>query len=250
MSTHPTCYGVIPARFGSSRFPGKPLASLNGRPMFWHVYSRASACPALHKVVLATDDERIERAARENDVPVVMTSPDHASGTDRVLEAAESLGVEPDAVVVNIQGDEPCLEPDMLTQLTAPFADPDVQVATLAANLAETEADDPDRVKVVLALSGDALYFSRAPIPFARGTDDAAAGFLLHIGLYAFRMETLRIFADLPQGALELREKLEQLRLLEAGIPIRVVITEHACHGVDRPEDLERVRKILLEQNQ
>lgn len=214
--------------------------------MFWHVYTRATACPAMTKVALATDDKRIEQAANELGVPVVMTRNDHKSGTDRVLEAAEKLGLEPDSVVVNIQGDEPCLNPDMLTQLTAPFADSSVRVATLAAQLDDSEASDPDRVKVVLASNGDALYFSRAPIPFQRGEGDP--GHLLHIGLYGFRMEALRAFSALPQGVLEQREKLEQLRLLEAGIPIRVTVTAHACHGVDRPEDLEQARKTLSEQ--
>ena len=246
MSTLPTCYGIIPARYGSSRFPGKPLADLNGKPMFWHVYTRAASCPAMAKVALATDDERICQAAEDLGVPVIMTRSDHQSGTDRVLEAAEAMGVEPESVVVNIQGDEPCLNPDMLSQLAAPFADPAVRVTTLAARMGAAEAADPDRVKVVLAHSGDALYFSRAPIPLQR--DGGEAGHLLHIGLYAFRMEALRAFSALPLGVLEQREKLEQLRLLEAGIPIRVTVTEHACHGVDRPEDLEQARKILLEQ--
>lgn len=254
MTKIPTCYGIIPARYGSSRFPGKPLADLGGKPMFAHVFERASRCPAMERVVLATDDARIERAARQAGVEVVMTRSDHASGTDRVLEAARAIGVEPDAVVVNIQGDEPCLEPDMLTQLTAPFADPGVRVATLAGPLAPAEAASPDRVKVVLASNGDALYFSRAAIPHVRaGTDEPDAGqadaHLLHIGLYAFRMEALEIFSTLPRGRLERLEKLEQLRLLEAGIPIRVVRTRHECHGVDRPEDLEQAKQILSEQS-
>ncbi|MGE4505519.1 MAG: 3-deoxy-manno-octulosonate cytidylyltransferase [Desulfovibrionaceae bacterium] len=252
MKKTPTCYGVIPARYASSRFPGKPLALLHGRPMFRHVHERASRCPELSRVVLATDDERIRSAAEEAGVPVLMTRPDHASGTDRVLEAARALGAEPDAVVVNIQGDEPCLEPAMLSELVAPFADPAVRVCTLAAPLGGEEAQSPDRVKVVLANNGDALYFSRAPIPHRRGDGEAGgpgeAAHLLHIGLYAFRMEALEAFAALPQGRLERLEQLEQLRLLEAGIPIRVVLTGHRCHGVDRPEDLKSAEQILLEQ--
>ncbi|MGE4291940.1 MAG: 3-deoxy-manno-octulosonate cytidylyltransferase [Desulfovibrio sp.] len=246
MNTFPKCYGIIPARYASSRLPGKPLADILGKPMFWHVYDRARRCPELERVLLATDDERIRAKAQELDVPVVMTRPDHASGTDRVLEAAEIIGVEADAVVANIQGDEPCLEPAMLTELLSPFADPQVRVATLAGRIDAREAASPDRVKVALATNGNALYFSRSAIPFDR--DGSGDGYLLHIGLYAFRMEALRAFSALPTGLLERREKLEQLRLLENGIPIRVSLTRHACHGVDRAEDLAGVTNILREQ--
>lgn len=246
MNTFPKCYGIIPARYASARFPGKPLINILGKPMFWHVYDRARRCPELAQVVLATDDERIRARAEELDVPVIMTRPDHASGTDRVLEAAELLKAEPDAVVVNIQGDEPCLEPAMLTELLAPFAEPNVRVTTLAAHISPTEADSPDRVKVALATNGNALYFSRSAIPYDR--DGSGEGYLLHIGLYAFRMEALRTFSALPPGVLERREKLEQLRLLENGIPIRVSLTHHSCHGVDREEDLAGVTNILREQ--
>ncbi len=250
MNDFPTCYGIIPARYDSSRFPGKPLADLNGKPMFWHVYNRAISCPELSQVMLATDDQRIKDAAGKLNVPVVMTRSDHASGTDRVLEAAKAMNIEPSAVVVNIQGDEPCLNQAMLSQLVAPFADPSVRVATLASPMSASQALSPDRVKVVLASNGNALYFSRAPIPYPRSDEsNPGAGHLLHVGLYAFRMEALELFSSLPQGQLEQREKLEQLRLLEAGVPIRVVITDHTCHGVDRPEDLEQAKKILLEQN-
>lgn len=244
MKTLPPCYGVIPARYGSNRFPGKPLSDILGRPMFWHVHQRASRCPELGTVVLATDDERIRQAAEALDVPVLMTRPDHASGTDRVLEAARALGVPEEAVVLNVQGDEPALDPAMLSQVLAPFEDPGVQAATLARIMDPAEARSPDRVKVVLDRKGDALYFSRAAIPWGECRDH-----LLHIGLYAFRMKTLARFDALPPAPLETREKLEQLRLLENGIPIRVVLTECLGHAVDRPEDLELVRNILMEQN-
>ncbi|MBA4358733.1 MAG: 3-deoxy-manno-octulosonate cytidylyltransferase, partial [Desulfovibrio sp.] len=189
-------------------------------------------------------------AARAWKVPALMTSAAHASGTDRVLEAARLMGAEPDAVVVNIQGDEPLLEPGMLTQLLAPFAGPtgaQVQATTLAGPLNRAEAAHPDRVKVVLDAQGRALYFSRAAIPFDRDGDGQGAMPLLHIGLYAFRMATLERFAALPPGRLELTEKLEQLRLLENGIPLHVALTSHSCHGVDRPEDVQRIVTILLE---
>lgn len=243
MTTFPECHGIIPARFESSRFPGKPLVEIMGKPMFWHVYSRAAKCPQMTSVTLATDDKRIFNAARSLDVPVVMTRNDHTSGTDRVLEAARQLEIDPDAVVVNIQGDEPCLEPRMLTELVEPFTDSQVRVTTLATAIGEQQALSPDRVKVVRAQNGRALYFSRSLVPFDR--DEKVHGFLLHIGLYAFRMEALVRFGELDPSPLEQREKLEQLRLLENGIDIYVTETRHACHGVDRPEDLDKAKQIL-----
>lgn len=236
------CFGIIPARYDSSRFPGKPLADICGKPMFWHVWNRAMKCPEMKKVVLATDSEAILQAADELNVPAVMTDPAHTSGTDRVLEAARKTGIPGDSVVVNIQGDEPCLAPEMLTELVRPFAEKQARVTTLASVISYEEAQSRDRVKVALAKDGRALYFSRAPIPFSHtGNED----FLLHIGLYGFRMEALEMFASLERGELEQREKLEQLRLLENGIPIHVAVTKHSCHGVDRPEDLHTAIKIL-----
>lgn len=242
----PLCYGIIPARFASSRFPGKPLADILARPMFWHVYQRAKDCPELCRVILATDDERIAQAARKENVPVLMTRTDHQSGTDRVLEAADLLNLPEQSVVVNIQGDEPTLRPELLSQLLALFGDPDVQVATLARRLDQNEAREPDVVKVVLDGQGRALYFSRAPIPFHRDCD--VIDFLGHIGLYAFRLPVLRRFVGLGPGRLERIEKLEQLRLLEAGIPIDVILTGHCTLGVDRPEDIAAVETIMLKE--
>ncbi|GAB6176364.1 3-deoxy-manno-octulosonate cytidylyltransferase [Desulfobaculum senezii] len=243
----PPCYGIIPARYASSRFEGKPLADILGRPMFWHVYQRAIQCPLFGKVVLATDDSRIYTEACKFNVPVVMTGTEHTSGTDRVLEAAETLSVPDDAVVVNIQGDEPLLEPAMLTELVEPFADPNIRVATLATKITAEEAASPDQVKVVWTRSGSALYFSRAPIPHLR--DGGEGNYWGHIGLYAFRMRTLRRFVALGQSELERQEKLEQLRLLENDIPIYVVPTQFRTHGVDRPEDIEKVINALSENN-
>ena len=242
----PPCIGIIPARWASSRFPGKPLAEILGKPMFLHVYERARACPLLRSVVLATDDERILRAAKGLDVPAVMTGSDHASGTDRIYEAACLLGVGEEEVVVNVQGDEPALDPEILTELLAPFEDEEVRVATPARHITPEEAARPDVVKVVMAGNGNALYFSRAPIPY--GGDPAlpaGEGFLGHIGLYAYRLPALRRFTQLPPSPLEQREKLEQLRLLENGISIRVVRTSRRCHGVDRPEDLDAVVDLM-----
>lgn len=239
------CFGFIPARYDSSRFPGKPLADICGKPMFWHVWNRAMKCPEMKKVVLATDSEKIFKAAKELNVPVVMTDSAHTSGTDRILEAARKTGILGNSIVVNIQGDEPCLEPKMLTELISPFKNEETRVTTLASPISYNEAQSRDRVKVALAKDGKALYFSRSPIPFSHTGDE---NFLLHIGLYGFRMEALELFASLEQGELEKREKLEQLRFLENGIPIHVAVTKHSCHGVDRPEDLHTVIKILERQ--
>jgi len=252
MTDFPPCYAIIPARYDSTRFPGKPLADILGVPMCVRVHRRASLCPLFKMVVLATDDGRIMDTAKKWGAPALLTSREHLSGTDRVLEAARLIGAEPDSVVVNVQGDEPALEPAMLTELLAPFAGPEgaaVQVATLATPMRRADAQSPDRVKVVLDARGRALYFSRAPIPFSRDGGPGGDGVepLLHVGLYAFRMAALERFAALPQGWLERTEKLEQLRLLENGVPIHVALTRHASHGVDRPEDIAHIETILRE---
>ena len=238
-------FGIIPARYGSTRFPGKPLTPILGKPMFWHVFQRARQCPELEQVVLATDSQHIAEAADTHQVPCVMTRPDHPSGTDRVLEAADHLGLPESAVVINIQGDEPALHPEMLSELVRPFAAENVQVATLISRMDPAQRMDRDQVKVVVDHAGDALYFSRAVIPHAR--DDQPAVYFRHIGLYAFRMTALRRFVALGPGRLEQTEKLEQLRLLENGIPIRTVETRHQSLGVDRPEDVAIVSRWLTQ---
>ncbi|MDL2315958.1 3-deoxy-manno-octulosonate cytidylyltransferase [Desulfovibrio sp. OttesenSCG-928-A18] len=240
----PTAHAIIPARYASSRFPGKPLLLLHGRPMFRHVWERASRCPQLASVTLATDDERIMDAARAHGVPALLTSSAHRSGTDRIFEAARLLGLPPEAVVVNIQGDEPALNPEALGELLSAFSDPGVQAATLAHALDPADFDRPDKVKVVLAANGDALYFSRAPIPFSRDGQRPRPA-LGHIGIYAFSMRCLQRFVELPPSSLENTEMLEQLRLLENGIPIRVVRTQKNAPGIDRPEDVARVLPLL-----
>ena len=239
------CYGIIPARYDSTRFPGKPLVLIHGKPMFYHVYTRASQCKSLSSVMLATDDERIMAAAKTWQVPAVMTRQDHASGTDRILEAAEKMGLPDHSVVINIQGDEPALDPEILTQLVRPFDNPDIHVTTPIKKIDATEAQNPDRVKVVFDNNNNALYFSRSPIPFHRGDDEAT--YYGHIGLYAFRMNALKQFVRLGTGRLEAAEKLEQLRLLENNIPIHVVHTEYQSIGVDRPQDLEIISPLLSE---
>ncbi len=241
----PPCYGIIPARYASTRFPGKPLADILGKPMIWHVYQRARQCPYLKKVVVATDDDRIMLTAEALRIPAVLTRFDHESGTDRVMEAAQQLRIPKNAVVVNIQGDEPALEPEMLTQLLSPFSNPKIRVSTLARPIPANEAQVPDLVKVVFSEAGSALYFSRAMIPYHR--DEKEKSYYGHIGLYAFRMEALEKFVSLPPSPLERLEKLEQLRLLENNIPIHVEITRFQSIGVDRPEDIPRASRMLAE---
>ena len=244
MAQLPECYGIIPARYRSSRFPGKPLADILGRPMIWHVFERAKRCSALSMVVLATDDDRIRSAAQKWDIPVIMTRADHPSGTDRVMEAAEKLELGPKAVVVNIQGDEPILEPSMLADLIRPFSKPDIQVTTLVRKINAREVTNPDVVKVVWGADRRALYFSRSAIPYHRNS--TTTGYYGHVGIYAFRMPTLKRFVTLERGDLEVIEGLEQLRLLENNIPLQVVETEHQSFGVDRPQDIEIVSKLIL----
>ena len=240
-----TVQAIIPARYESTRFPGKPLASILGKPMFWHVWSRAMRCKGVTGVALATDDDRIARAAADLGVPCIMTRKDHASGTDRVYEAACLLNLSPEAIVINIQGDEPALVPACIEQLLQAFDDPAVQVATLARPLSVEKARSFDVVKVVRDAQGNALYFSRALIPHDRDAADPGPQILGHMGVYAFTREALGRFVAFPPSSLENIEKLEQLRLLENGISLRVVLTEHSSPGVDRPEDIAAVLPLL-----
>ncbi len=249
---NPNCFGFIPARYASTRFPGKPLAPILGKPMFWHVYNQAIKCSLFTSICLATDDERIAQAAEELNVPYVMTSPNHPSGSDRIFEAARSLNVPDEAVIVNIQGDEPALDPNMLMALLEPFYnDPSVQVSTLAHSISATEAMSENRVKVAMDLNNNALYFSRAAIPHVhQGAGNSNPGskkeFWGHIGLYAFKLKTLEQFVGMPPSPLELREGLEQLRFLEHGIPIRVAFTNYLSVAVDTPADIAKAEQVLL----
>jgi 3-deoxy-manno-octulosonate cytidylyltransferase (CMP-KDO synthetase) len=253
--------GVIPARFASTRFPGKPLASLGDRTLIEQVAERARAARRLERVVVATDDERIAAVCRASGSEVVLTSPDHPSGTDRVAEAVRKAGETFD-VVVNVQGDEPFVTPTSLDRLVSTFDDdPATEIATLAEPLVRAdELFDPNVVKVVTALDGRALYFSRAPIPYPMGTgateDPAAAlesrpgglsGLLKHQGIYAYRTATLFALTAVPPSPLEQDESLEQLRALQAGLRIRVLVSDFRSVGVDTPADLERAVALLGE---
>jgi 3-deoxy-manno-octulosonate cytidylyltransferase (CMP-KDO synthetase) len=237
---------VIPARWASTRFPGKPLATLAGRPLIQHVVDAAVRSGAFERVVVATDDERIAAVVRRFGGAVERTSTAHRSGTDRVAEVVARLAPEAPEVVVNLQGDEPLVDADALRQLVKAFEDTRVAMATLVRPLLDaTERLNPHVVKVVTDAQGDALYFSRADIPFERAGTRVPR--LAHVGLYGYRRATLIRLAQLPPGRLEQAESLEQLRALEHGISIRCVRTEHPTIGVDTPADLERAEAVLAE---
>src|SRR5580704_10746677 len=235
--------GVIPARYASSRFPGKALALLDSRTMLEHVYERVSMARYLSSVVIATDDERIRDAARSFGAQVRMTRDDHFSGTDRVAEVASAF---PDSeLVVNIQGDEPLIDPGAIDAALLPLLDdPAIPMGTLKKRIEDPrEVSDPNVVKVVADHFGNAIYFSRSAIPYTR--DVGEYPHFKHTGLYVYRREFLMGYSDLPVGALEKAEKLEQLRALENGFTIRVVETDYESMGVDTPADLERVQMLM-----
>jgi 3-deoxy-manno-octulosonate cytidylyltransferase (CMP-KDO synthetase) len=237
--------GVIPARYASSRFPGKALALLDSRTMLEHVYERVSMARYLSNVVIATDDERIRDEARSFGANVRMTRDDHISGTDRVAEVASAF---PETeLVVNIQGDEPLIDPGAIDAALFPLLDdPAIPMGTLKKLIEDPrEISDPNVVKVVTDHFGDALYFSRSAIPYLRDSGSRPQGIFKHIGLYVYRREFLMGYSDLPVGPLEKAEKLEQLRALENGFTIRVVETDYESIGVDTPADLERVQTLL-----
>ena len=240
---HPLVIAIVPARYQSTRLPGKALADIAGRPMIEHVYRRAAAARTVARVIVATDDQRIADAVARFGGDAVMTSPSHQSGTDRLAEVAASL---PCDIVVNVQGDEPVLAPDTIDAAVEPLlADPAVAMSTLRRRITDpAEHDNPNVTKVVVDQHGFALYFSRAPIPHTRPGQPAAPAWA-HIGLYVYRRDTLLRLAALPPTAMERAEALEQLRALEHGIRIKVVQTASAAIGVDTPEDLARVRALL-----
>ncbi|RII75921.1 3-deoxy-manno-octulosonate cytidylyltransferase [Pseudomonas monteilii] len=232
---------VIPARYGSTRLPGKPLADIAGKPMVQHVYERALQVSNAQAVIIATDDERVAEAVRAFGGKYVMTSPDHPSGTDRLAEVMAQVDAD---IYINLQGDEPLVRPSDIEALAAGMlADLSVSVGTLCHPIDAHEAGNPNTVKVVLTANGNALYFSRSPIPYPR--DSETASYLKHVGVYAYRREVLAEYASLPQPMLEHAEKLEQLRLMTAGYCIRAYVVEPTGPGVDTPECLEQVRALI-----
>lgn len=242
--------GIIPARYASTRFPGKPLARIGERTMIERVYRQASR--ALPRVVVATDDERILRAVRDFGGEAVMTSESHRSGTDRCHEAFISCGSDAD-VIVNIQGDEPFIDPAQIAALRSCFDAPDTQIATLVRRFDAARGyealENPNTPKVVLSDDGRALYFSRSVIPYVRGSERAtwpsATQYYTHVGLYAYRADVLVRLVRLPQSPLELAESLEQLRWLQAGYTIRTAVTDCPTIGIDTPADLEAAVEYL-----
>lgn len=235
---------VIPSRYASTRLPGKPLVDICGKPMVQHVYERVRRVSLFDEVLVATDDERIANAVEAFGGAACMTSPDCPSGSDRLIEVAKS---HPADVYVNVQGDEPLVEPASIEKLArAMLDDPSLQMGTLCYPISAEQAQNPNLVKVVRAHNGNALYFSRGPIPFPR-SGGIAPQYFGHLGMYAYRREFLMNFGSLPYSPLENTEKLEQLRVLQAGIAIRVLEVEATGPGVDTPEDLEAVRRILTE---
>ncbi|MFO7948547.1 MAG: 3-deoxy-manno-octulosonate cytidylyltransferase [Armatimonadota bacterium] len=244
---------IIPARYESTRLPGKVLAEIAGRPMVQHVYERACECEHLDEVIVATDDSRVQDAVCDFGGRCVMTRKDHACGTDRIAEVAARADYD---IIVNVQGDEPLIRPEVIAAAVGPFLEDDtLRMGTVATPiLDEAEHLDPSAVKVVVDRSGFALYFSRAPVPYFRTDDDAgfqqrpkAAQPLKHIGLYVYTAETVLWLSSQPQTPLEQSEKLEQLRALENGCPIRVVEVDYSPVGVDTPADLQHVREFLEE---
>jgi 3-deoxy-manno-octulosonate cytidylyltransferase (CMP-KDO synthetase) len=242
--TETSVLAVIPARYQSTRLPGKALLDIAGRSMIEHVYRRASAARSIDAVLVATDDERIVQAVEAFGGVACMTSPDHSSGTDRLAEVVADLRC---GLIVGVQGDEPLLDPGVIDAAVAPLrADPDIPMGTAARRVHDAdELANPNVVKVVCDGDGFALYFSRAPIP--HGRDRSAEGAArVHVGLYVYRREALLRLAGLEPGPLERAEILEQLRALEHGIRIKVVETGYESFGVDTPEDLVRIRQRML----
>ena len=238
---------IIPARYASTRFPGKPLAVLGGKTVIQRVYEQVSSL--LDEVYVATDDERIFQTVEAFGGRAVMTRTDHKSGTDRIEEAAEKIGSQAD-VIINVQGDEPFIQPSQIKTLMQLFDAPETQIGTLGKRFENIEGvENPNSPKIVTDNRGFALYFSRSPIPFVRGKERsewlANYPFLKHLGIYAYRREVLREVTQLPQGNIEKAESLEQLRWLENGYRIRVGLTDVETVGIDTPEDLKRAEEFL-----
>ncbi len=238
---------VIPARYGSTRFPGKMLVNLCGYPLVYHVYRQAKKAKCVGEVWVATDDERIQLALEPLGVPVIMTRADHASGTDRIAEVAEKRTED---IIVNVQGDEPLLPPECIDATVKPLLENEqLQMSTACRNITDPAwIQNPNVVKVITNQKGHAIYFSRSPIPYIRDEEqrqNIKGVYWQHIGLYVYRRDFLLHISKLPQTPLEKLEKLEQLRVLENGYSMAVVPTDYEALGVDTPEDLIHVEKIL-----
>ncbi|HEY3413555.1 MAG TPA: 3-deoxy-manno-octulosonate cytidylyltransferase [Armatimonadota bacterium] len=237
--------GIIPARFASTRFPGKPLVDLGGKPLIQWTWEAAKRCRRLEQVLIATDDDRIAAAVRGFGGGVVMTRADHPSGTDRLAEVARGLDAE---IIVNIQGDEPFINPATIDAVVQPFdtAPSHIMMTTACVTTTDaSEAADPNVVKAVVTAGGRALYFSRHPIPYLRDAGNGPVTYRLHLGLYAYRREFLLQFASWPPTPLEKAESLEQLRALEHGAGIHVVDVPERALGIDTPADLDRAKRMM-----
>lgn len=240
---------IIPARYESTRFPGKPLASINGKPLIQHVWERVSKAQSLNRVIVATDDERIFKTVKEFGGEAEMTLQNHSTGTDRISEVAKNIDAD---IIVNVQGDEPLIEPDVIDEAVKPLMNnSEILMATLKTRIINNEElKDPNVVKVVTDKNDFALYFSRFTIPYVRDTDSQPhPAHYKHIGIYVYKKDFLLKFAQMKPTLLEEAEKLEQLRALENGYKIKVVKTEYNSIGVDTPEDLEKVKEILKNKN-
>jgi len=246
MDEKPKVYAFIPSRIGSERFRSKPLALIKGKPMIQHVYERASKAPQIHDIFVATDHHEIARVVESFGGKAILTQETHKCGTDRINEAADIVGLSPDDIVINIQGDQPAFHPSALEHLVAPFSNSSqVLMTTLSFPINDPRLlEDPNVVKVVVDNLGFALYFSRSPIPFKRAPNSSFQ-YMKHLGFYAYRRSFLKTFANLPEGKLESTEKLEQLRALENGFKILVIKSPYDSPEVDVPSDLIRVEKYL-----
>lgn len=232
---------VIPARYAATRFPGKLMQMLGGKPIIRHVFVNAKKTGLFSNVFVVTDSDIIYQEITKNGGKAIMSKKEHESGSDRIAEAIAEMNVD---VIVNIQGDEPFIKKEPLEKLVGLFKDPSVQVGSLMRKISKEEAGNPNNVKVVTDISGNALYFSRSIVPFQRDTETAAE-YYLHVGVYAYRKEALMNFTKWPQSVLEKTEKLEQLRYLENGIKIKMAETDYNNIAIDTPEDLEKAKAIF-----
>ncbi len=244
--------GVIPARYGSTRFPGKPLVEIKGKSLIQRTYENAAKCASFDSIIIATDDKRIYEHADSFGADVVMTSSDCLTGTDRVLEAINNIkdNIDDSAIIVNVQGDEPCISPDTInTIIEALIKNPDAVMATAASKITDiADLKDPSVVKCALDTAGNALYFSRSCIPYVRNPKKMSTHHR-HLGIYAFRKEFLLKYSQLAPTPLQLAEDLEQLKILERGYKIKVAIVEDSDIGVNTPDDAKKLEKILCNQN-